>query len=172
MPKKVDLEKYKTSSSIKNIAGDLEKKHKTASIENIVSGLIQKHDLQNEKNIGQNEMLNILEKEKSNEKDENIIANYDLIIDIIKKFFAKKNDIEFKKTFDLKKAQEIIKNKLNEVAILQEVQIFAKKYEEKADSLKKFAGQIIGKNFVNELDNKYKITKQAQEKFYGNCVSL
>ncbi len=147
MTGKIDLEKYKSST-----------------FRSTINSLLQKHDLK-DGNIGQNEALSIIKKEKEYEKDKDVIADYSLIEEAIKNFFANKLGDEIKtKKFNARIAQETIIRELAKNKILQRVKDFATKYEDMANKMKKLAEDMLGKNFVNEIDNKCCITKQTKER--------
>lgn len=96
-------------------------------------------------NLSQNEIINILEKDKQKEKDEKTIADYNYIIELIKNWFANKQ------SFNAQLAQKTIQNRINNEKILIEK---LKEYKNKPLMLS-LAKNMLGQNFVNYINNNF-----------------
>ena len=123
-----------------------DKKHSS-----IVSSFVNKYqdELKN-KNLSQNEVIYYLEKEKNQEKNKEKQADYDYIISLIKNWFANKQ------SFDMKKAQQTILSRLSKE---QELQSKIAKASTNSQVLA-VAEEMLGKNFVDLLKNKYVLNKK------------
>ena len=123
-----------------------DKKHSS-----IVSSFVNKYqdELKN-KNLSQNEVIYYLEKEKNQEKNKEKQADYDYIISLIKNWFANKQ------SFDMKKAQQTILSRLSKE---QELQLKISKASTNSQVLA-LAEEMLGKNFVDLLKNKYVLNKK------------
>lgn len=140
---------------------------KNSSFSNVAKDLIKKYELEkktskeiNEKlvsgAIGQNELLNIIEQEREQEKDEKKLREYDILIAFIKNFFAKKNE------FNFKKALQTLKQKAKDEALCKKALELSNKYP----ILEQFAKQLLGEKVVEEL----KATNAFSKKAMGSWV--
>ena len=82
--------------------GSFSDKFKNDSLRGTVNKLQEKYRPQDIKHMSQDRAVEVLEREKSLEKDDKMRGNYDIIIQAIKEFFAKKYDhkIWFSKLFN------------------------------------------------------------------------
>jgi hypothetical protein len=109
---------------------------KNTGTKEILNKLKEKYNRQDVKKMSQNEILDILEQEKSQEKDEKMKGNYDFVIQAIKDFFAKK--------FNRDMAQKIIVEKAKDEQLSKKVMELINKNK----GLEKFAKYILGDKFV------------------------
>lgn len=122
---------------------------KNKSTKKILNGLVEKYKPNQIKKMSQNEIIQKLEEEKTQEKDEKMRANYDLIIQAVKDFFAKK--------FDKKKAQITILRQVKENKLLvNKAMILTKKHPE----LEEFAKSLLGGQFVEFIKKNNAYTKE------------
>ena len=123
-----------------------DKKHSS-----IVSSFINKYqdELQSKK-FSQDEVIDYLENERKQEQNKEKQADYDYIISLIKNWFANKQ------SFDMKKAQQTILSRLSKE---QELQQKIAKASTNSQVLA-VAEEMLGKNFVYLLKNKYVLNKK------------
>ena len=133
-------------------------KFKDKKTSQILDKLKEKYKPQ-EKNISQNKILQILEEEKLQEKDENIKGNYDLIIQAVKDFFAKK--------FNQEKARQTVIQALKNDLLAQK----ALKIIEKKQELEELAKRILGDKFVEFMKKNNSYVKK-NSKSNGKDLSL
>jgi len=140
---------------------------KNSSFSNVAKDLIKKYELEEKTNkeikeklvsgtIGQNELLNIIEQEREQEKDEKKLREYDILIAFIKNFFAKKNE------FNFKKALQTLRQKAKDEALCKKALELSNKYP----ILEQFAKQLLGEKVVEEL----KATNAFSKKAMGSWV--
>lgn len=117
----------------------------------VVNKIINQHNNElNKKDISQNSIITFLEEEKSKEKDEKYIADYDYIISLIKKWFTNQA------SFDAKKAQQTIRERLRQDEILKNKVIVILN---KNQDMTKISKQMLHKNVFEELKNEFLNTK-------------
>ena len=123
---------------------------KNESLKNTISNLKDKFKQTEVKEMSQNEILETLEKEKSQEKDEKIRGNYDLIIKAVKEWFAKK--------FNAEKARQTIIKKSQDEQLAKKAMEFLSDHPE----LEQFAKQkeVLGKEFVESVKKINAYTKK------------
>ena len=109
---------------------------KNTGTKEILNKLKEKYSRQDVKKMSQNEILDILEQEKSQEKDEKMKGNYDFVIQAIKDFFAKK--------FNQQMAQETIIGKMKDELLSKKAMELIKKNGD----LEAFAKHVLGDKFV------------------------
>ena len=113
----------------------------------VVNKIINQHNNElNKKDISQNSIISFLEEEKSKEKDGKTIADYDYIISLIKNWFANKA------SFEAKKAQQTIRDRLHKDIVLKNkvIDIFNKN-----PNIMDLAEEMLGKNVFEELKNEF-----------------
>ena len=104
-----------------------------------------KQELEANQNLSQNDIISSLEQDKEQEKDEKTKADYDYIIELIKNYFANKQ------SFDAKKAQNTIKERLTkEKALVEKL----KQYKDNI-LLNTISKQMLGSNFVDYIKNNF-----------------
>ena len=127
--------------------GSFSDKFKNDSLRGTVNKLQEKYRPQDIKHMSQGRAVEVLEREKSLEKDDKMRGNYDIIIQAIKEFFAKKYGAEQARRYALESARNVIFSKI--------VMEILKSHPE----LEQLAKQELGKQFVEDLKKNNVYTK-------------
>ena len=147
--KKFKKEQHQKQNIIKQTLSKENEKNKTQRIIN--SLLEEREKLNGIKLPSQNEAINILEKEKENEKDKNTRETIEIIIQIIKDFFAK-CDEEQKKQIESMQEKIIDTIEKNKTLTKNTLEILERNKE-----LELLAKEKLGKNIV-DYAKKYAIS--------------